>query len=147
MRRLPLSLLLLALAGLPPAAGAQVYKWTDANGTVHYADAPPANGTSYQNVKTRTHTPADPVHTAPARSPDEKDASGHDGAARPERVPDTPENRHKLCDNLTSNIQLLESDRVVVTRDGDGHEKAISDDGREQELARARQQYDRFCGQ
>ncbi len=145
--RLPL-LLLLALAGLPLAAGAQVYKWTDANGTVHYADAPPAGGAKYQDVKVATHTTSAPdtPQTTTASRPDDKAAGGDGDATQPpSRVEDTPDNRKKLCDNLDANIKLLTSDRVVVTQDADGHEKAMSDDGREQQLAQARRQQAKFC--
>lgn len=38
-----LALGLLAYAGMPALAGAQVVKWTDANGQVHYSDHAPAD--------------------------------------------------------------------------------------------------------
>ena len=40
------ALTLIALVGLavPSARSATVYRWTDANGTVHFGDAPPARG-------------------------------------------------------------------------------------------------------
>ncbi len=41
------SLIAVALLLLAPLATAQVYKWTDASGTVHYSEAPPAQGTKY----------------------------------------------------------------------------------------------------
>ncbi|HUF21932.1 MAG TPA: DUF4124 domain-containing protein [Burkholderiales bacterium] len=40
-------MLLLLLAGMPPAASAGVYKWTDTNGQVFYGDTPPASVQAY----------------------------------------------------------------------------------------------------
>jgi hypothetical protein len=39
-------LLLVAFLALAPVAGADVYKWVDRNGSVHYGDRPPANAES-----------------------------------------------------------------------------------------------------
>ena len=51
--------LVLSLAVLGPAAQAQVYKWTDANGQVHYDSRPPAEGTAAQPLDIRSQpTPA-----------------------------------------------------------------------------------------
>lgn len=149
MRHLPISLLLLVLTGVPLVAGAQVYKWTDANGTVHYADEPPANGAAYKNVKTATHTASEAGQDKTSRSDrhhaDKAPSGKTDDSQASSRVQDTPENREKLCDNLTSNLELLESDSPVVTRDGDGGDKVLSGDSRKQELANARQQYQQYC--
>jgi hypothetical protein len=43
MRKL---LILVAFLALAPAAIADVYKWVDSNGSVHYGDTPPANARS-----------------------------------------------------------------------------------------------------
>jgi len=49
MRRI---LLLLLLAGLAPGVSAgKVYKWTDADGKVHYSNTPPASGTQAREVQ------------------------------------------------------------------------------------------------
>ena len=53
--------LVLALA-LSPIAQAQVYKWTDANGQVHYDSKPPAEGSAAQTHDIQTQpTPASGV--------------------------------------------------------------------------------------
>ena len=53
--------LVLALA-LSPIAQAQVYKWTDANGQVHYDSKPPAEGSAAQTLDIQSQpTPASGV--------------------------------------------------------------------------------------
>ena len=49
---MPRSLIVVALLLVAPLAAAQqIYKWTDAKGTVHYSQSAPAEGTRYQQVK------------------------------------------------------------------------------------------------
>ena len=87
------SLIAVALLLLAPLATAQVYKWTDASGTVHYSEAPPTQGTKFSKVTT-TGT-VQPL-AAPAAT------AGSGGSSEPTAAPaqpvaDTPENRSKLC--------------------------------------------------
>ena len=63
----------LALCLALPAA-AQMYKWVDANGKIHYSDKPPPS-----NVKTeKLRTPSQPVAAPAASAP--KDAAQKDAA-------------------------------------------------------------------
>lgn len=55
MRRLPTVLLLALLPALAPAA---VYKWTDANGTVHFSDTPREGAEEVHVAPPQTYTPA-----------------------------------------------------------------------------------------
>src|ERR1700758_4802680 len=62
--------LALAAASTAFAAGGQVYKWTDAQGVVHYSDAPPP--TTQTNVQTVRVTGGDRPHdVAPMSSSSE----------------------------------------------------------------------------
>ncbi|SFS06724.1 protein of unknown function [Dyella sp. OK004] len=135
MRR-PLTAVALLL--LAPLAMAQAYKWTDASGTVHYADSPPPKGTQFKRVTT-TGTVESPV------TPSEKPASEHASLEPPPKpVADTPENRTKLCTTLRSNLDLLRSKQPVVTQDG-GQQKLLDDTQRKQQQATAEGQYKQFC--
>lgn len=55
MRRI-LSILMLAL--LPAVTAAGVYKWVDADGTVHFGDTPPPGAEEVHVPKPQTYTPA-----------------------------------------------------------------------------------------
>src|SRR5690349_16072120 len=113
MRRLPLALVLLLLA---PAVAAQVYKWTDSHGTVHYSETPPPQGTQYKRIDTNgMEQPASPAPTAAAKPAGAaKAASTGTGG-----LPNTPENRAKLCTSLKTNLDLLKGkEGVVLEQDG-----------------------------
>lgn len=137
MRRLLIAAVLLALT---PLASAQVYKWTDATGTVHYSEAPPAQGKNYQKIKTNgTVEPLAPAKEAPVS---EGKPEAESAPAQP--MADTPENRNKLCESLKSNLAALQGKGPVVMQK-DGNPVALNDAQRNQQIGAAQTQYQQFC--
>jgi hypothetical protein len=136
MRRLLIAAALLLVA---PLVAAQAYKWTDANGTVHYSDAPPASGTKYSKVTT-----SGTVEPLAAPAPE----STTDTSAKPTQdnkpVANTPQNRAEYCAALKGNIDTLKSSSPVVMEQ-DGQQKVIDADQRKQQQATAETQYQNFC--
>jgi hypothetical protein len=142
MRRISPPLLLILLLVLPLAVAAQVYKWTDASGTVHFSDSPPPQGTKYTNVKTSLSAAAaaTPVASTPAPS-----TQADKPAEKPKRIENTPENRSKLCTELKTNIALLQGDQPLTVDDDKGQRTAMPDERRRQELATAEGQAKQYC--
>jgi|SRR5690348_471591 hypothetical protein len=132
------SLIAVALLLLAPLATAQVYKWTDASGTVHYSQAPPAQGTKYSQVK--TNGTADAPAPAPATVPTAE--SSPETTAQP--VADTPENRSNLCKSLQANLAALNGSAPVVMQKG-GKSTALDDSQRKQQIAADTAQYNQYC--
>jgi hypothetical protein len=135
------SLIAVALLLLAPLATAQVYKWTDASGTVHYSEAPPAQGTKFSKVTT-TGT----VEPLAAPAPSEAESSRETPAEPAKPVANTPENRDKLCASLKSNLAALQGGGPVVMQQ-DGKTTALDDAQRKQQIDSAQTQYDQFCQQ
>jgi hypothetical protein len=134
MRRLlPVALLLVVVS-----AHAQVYKWKDASGTVHYSDAPPPAGAEYKSVKT-TGT-AEPL-AAPAAAPA---AASTAGKATPP-IADTPQNRAAVCKTLQGNMSMLSGDGALTMDDGKGKAVAMDPTRRRQEQTLAQEQYKQYC--
>lgn len=134
-------LIAVALLLLAPLANAQVYKWTDSSGTVHYSQEAPPAGTHAQTVKvTGTAAPL----AAPAASTETaaQPASANQTPQQP--MADTPENRYKLCATLQANLEMLKSSAPLVTQDGK-QQKVLDDAGRKQQRATAEAQYQQFC--
>ena len=137
-------LITLALLLLAPLATAQVYTWTDAGGTVHYAQAPPPEGTRYKEVKTSgsvqpRETPA-PVATIDSSN----GRSSGGGTESPKPVADTPENRSKLCTSLKANLAALNGSTPVVMQ-VNGKTTALDDNQRKQQATTAQSQYQQYC--
>jgi len=136
------SLIAVALLLLAPLATAQVYKWTDAGGTVHYSETPPAQGTKYKQVK--TNGSVEPL-VAPAPAPAASTAGSGDAGAPPSKpVAETPENRGKLCDSLKSNITALQGTAPVVMQQG-GKSTALDASQRQQQTSTEQAQYQQYC--
>lgn len=139
-------LILVALLLLPPLAAAQVYKWTDASGTVHYSEAPPATGTKF--VKVTTTGTVEPLgapsseESSQARPAPQGNQTEEGEPAEP--VADTPENRSKFCDSLKANLAALRGSGPVVMQQ-DGKSVALDDDQRQQQIDAAQSQHDQFC--
>ncbi len=140
MRR---SLLVVVLLLLATMASAQVYKWTDAGGTVHYSETPPATGTSFKQITTNGSAPPSAKAPAVARkagNPSETAAPA--AAAQP--VADTPENRDKLCTSLKANLASLEGKAPVVMQK-EGKNVLLDDTERQAQVATAQKQYAQYC--
>lgn len=136
MRRLPFALVLLLLA---PTVVAQVYKWTDAHGTVHYSETPPPQGTAFKRITpTGIEQPA-----AAAATPSQAPPAAKPVASTGE-LPNTPENRAKVCSSLQANLDLLKGkDGVVLEQEGKS--TPLDDTQRSQQIALAEKQYQEFC--
>lgn len=147
MQRLPkLSrpLIVAALLMLPVLASAQVYKWTDAGGTVHFSQAPPPQGVKFDKIKTNvnaaslnnaaTNTPP-AASTEPASQPSE---------SQPKTVPDTADNRKTLCASLKANLATLQASAPVVVQQ-DGNQAVLDAAQRKQQAATAQSRYDEYC--
>lgn len=136
------SLILVALLAVAPVAGAQqIYKWTDAQGTVHYSQSAPAQG-KYQQVKLAggVETP-----TTPAAQPASNDDENHaPPAPTATQMADTPENRTKLCATLKSNLATLQGTGPVVMQQG-AKPALLDAEQRKQQIAQANAQYQQFC--
>lgn len=131
------ALLLLAAGG----ADAQAYKWTDAQGTVHYSESAPPAGTKYSRV-TLSGSVEPIAAPAPATEPGANEEQMNAQPAKP--MEDTPENRSKLCASLKSNLDTLRGSGPVVMEQG-GQPKALNDAERKQQLDAAQAQYNQFC--
>lgn len=146
MRRLPIALALLLVA---PLATAQVYKWTDAQGTTHFSETPPPTGTKYSQVSVNTGSSA-PVDSASnntegARAPaSSSQNNSNNPPPQQQSMPDTPQNRATLCTSLKANIGTLQGSGPVVMGSG-GQQQLLNADQRKQQLDASQSQYQQYC--
>jgi hypothetical protein len=136
-------LLAVALLLIAPMAIAQVYKWTDAHGTVHYSETPPPQGQHYKQIVTTGS--AKPLAQPSSSIPEPGSENPPEPGATSEPVADTPENRAKLCTSLKANLETLKGSGPVVIEEG-GQQKVLDDAQRKQQIATANSQYQQYCG-
>jgi hypothetical protein len=149
----PRLLLLVLLAAGASASAAQVYSWTDANGTKHFSDSPPPPSVNAQKIKVRgalttdegTQPATQPANTDAPKPPESApSAAGATASAKP--LVDSPENRAKQCNLAKSNLALLQSQFQVSSPAGDDGKTAVLDDaGRKQALDKAADQVSFYC--
>jgi hypothetical protein len=112
MQRTPLLVALVAIAATAHAA--DVYKWTDAGGVVHYADTePPAEAKAE-----RVHVVgmADKAASADAKDVDANDAAAI-AAATAQRAPEAASlvaAEKQRCDHARQDLELLQSNQPVA---------------------------------
>jgi hypothetical protein len=141
MRRLLLTTALLLVA---PLVAAQAYKWTDSNGTVHYSDAPPPQGTKFNKVT--TSGAVEPLETPTPSNSSNSSESSDGGTPPPSNQPmaDTPENRAKFCTALKANLDAFKSSGPVVVGGPNG-QQVLSGDARQQQQSATEAQYKQYC--
>lgn len=138
-------LLVLAMA-LPCVALASnvVYRWKDAQGVVHFADAPPPNGIKYKIVNIDTGVSRDPP--APAKPATAatvaRKAATTAADSQAATMKDTPENRAKLCQRLEANIKVLQSSQIATAGTST---MPMTADQRADQLAQAQAQKEQYC--
>ncbi len=142
------TIFLLALMAVSTAfaAGVQGYKWTDAQGVVHYSDAPPP--TTQTNVQTVRVTGGDRPHdvamAAPTGSTEEQQPAAQNPAA-PNTPPAAPVDHSKDCATARSNLELLQSKFQVTVNGPDGKPVPLDDKARQVQLAAANAQVAFYC--
>jgi hypothetical protein len=137
--------LVLLLCSLPLAASAQIYKWTDANGQVHFSQSPPKEG-NYQDV-----TPQLPLSgtTTGGGSSTRRSAppvAAGDDAAQQRAVQAKADNEER-CAKARERISYLQektAHRLLVTGP-DGQPARMTDEQFAAELQDAQDAASKYC--
>ncbi|WP_347262500.1 DUF4124 domain-containing protein [Rudaea sp.] len=141
IRRVAASFALAALLAGGMACATELYKWTDKNGIVHYSDTAPQGADSAQRVRLAgAEGPvADPAEkkTEPAPAAD----AGKPAEPAPAALPDTPENRKRLCEQSRAQLDLLQSKFQVADSTG----KPLDAKTRADRTAEASQSVASYC--
>jgi len=140
MRRPLIAAALLLLA--PFAMAQQVYKWTDASGSVHYSDTPPPKGSSSKKITLSGVTESAPAPAKSATPAHDQTSGSAEAPAQP--VADTPANRKTLCSTLKGNLDILRDKKPVVVQEGN-QSKVLDDTQRKQQQSTAEAQYKQYC--
>ena len=131
------------LAMLAAPAGAEIYKWTDAQGNVHYGDHPPSSSTpkpfnpqTAKDAEARAEEALRQAADQAARKRAEQAISRE--AASKQQAANEEEARRKAanCQRARGNLEALQ--RARVTRvDAQGQTQILDEAAREAEMARA----------
>lgn len=125
---------LLALLLPALAAAADVYRWTDAQGTVHYSDQP--------------HPGASAVTVDPgaAAAPSGGGRNAGEADAAPSKAERADAIRVEQCEKANERLAKLQNAATVTTTGPDGEKRELSADERVQAIARAESDVAGLCG-
>lgn len=169
MRRHPIKInwLLLALMSgtwlVAAPAFAQTYKWTDAEGKVHYSDQPPpANAREQVTVKPRKPSASAPAATpaaaekgapaAKARTYVEQEADfkkrqveAAEREAADKRKADEVAEKKQNCDQARAQLRSLQAGGRVTGTNAQGEREYMSDAQIAQEIERGKKLVENWC--
>lgn len=129
-------------------AAAQAYKWTDAQGKVHFSDTPPPDRKASQ-VSIKPQMPEDP--NAVARQRDWKAQLEESGTRRQEtrnQLAADETNRkaaESRCLAAQRNLDMLKRDRPIFRTGKDGEREYLEDKDRAALLQRAQERVGSDC--
>ena len=138
---------LLGLMFACASAGAQMYKWTDENGNIHFSDKPQPNaqkleiktpqssgiGTSRQQRRSQQELLKDLQYSRQQR----EQAAAQDAQQR--------ERQQQRCQRLRNRLRNYEDVDYVFYRDGQGKKIRLSREQKKQEERKLRRQIEENC--
>ena len=127
--------LLAAVAATAGHSADKVYKWKDANGVVHFSDAPPPKGTEFNNVRIVNQSAAI-TQTEPQTPPPTGDTAAATDSGEAKPVADN--GNAARCASAQDRVALLSSAQpLTVQQDGKYVQMAAADRAAELNIAKA----------
>lgn len=153
MPRIRLWLLLLLLSSVQSVT-ADVYRWEDENGRVHFGDRPPASETAEATTVETQNSPASSPASAPSASDREvtrqrlldqyqKERDARKEAAQRKR--EEEERRAFQCARARDQLRSYQTHPVLYELLPNGERRFLSDAERERTLAEAEQAVAHWC--
>lgn len=144
--------LLILLALLSGSAFAEVYKWTDEAGRVHYGERPPPDGAQRMELPTDTVPAAGDADDARRRARQQRlleSFSYERDRKRQEQAREAEQARERTlaCERIRRSWRRLSFPGPVYFKSDDGERRYLDDSERAAELDRLRPAYREACGE
>lgn len=121
---------------VPALASAEIYRWTDAQGRVHFSEKPGGSGAEQVAVKPQVVERDDATRQREQRIQQYFDARREERAVAGTRSAEARAERNKECQELRSNLESIQRDRRYFVIDKDGNKTYVEAD--EIDAARSR---------
>lgn len=135
-----------------PAFG-EIYRWTDADGRVHYGERPPGDNATRIDVTGPHGGSADTAPTEAARRERQRrllESFEYERAREAEREAEAAERarqRDAQCERLRQHWGRLNHPGPLYETDGEGGRRYLDDDERAAQKSRLRPVYRQVCGE
>jgi len=134
---------------LTPHAHAELYKWTDAQGKVHYTDQPPTvNAQMIKNGATgqaETTTQATQSLDAKDQAYQKRHKEAEDARAKADKEAEQARVAHENCDKARKNLDTLNNTPLVYTTNAAGQRTYMDDAARASASANSQKAVSEFC--
>ncbi len=140
-------ILLCLLLAVSLGAAADVYRWVDKDGNVHYGDAPKASANAELIQRRRP-----PLQEVPAQDPAEGEDAANGDAAAPQKETPFAEGKEtataqERCNEFRARISRYQGAGDMFIDNPDGTRHKLSDEERNNLISRTQQQADEACAQ
>lgn len=149
-RSLIASLIACMAIAFATTAAAQVFQWKDANGKTIFSDKPPPSDAKQKRTIVPNAVKASA--TSPQKTLAEKDLEfrkrqkeTQEQSAKHEEEQKTLAEKKERCDNMRRHAQALDSGVRIARTNDKGERYFLSDDQRQEELAKTRQSMESGC--
>ena len=127
---------------------AEVYKWADENGQVHYGEHPDNTGAEKVTIRQNETTKPRPINKAEEDTAEsDKKNSDQQAEASGElvEVPPSKKEKRKLCNQAKSDIAMINSRGRMREINKKGEYVYLTEQQRQQKLSAARKKQREFC--
>ena len=127
---------------------AEVYKWTDENGQIHYGEQPGNTGAEKVTIRQNETTKPRPINKAEADTAEsDKKNSDQQAEASGElvEVPPSKKEKRKLCNQAKSDLAAINSRGRMREINKKGEYVYLTEQQRQQRLSAARKKQREFC--
>lgn len=137
----------LLLAGFGQHSFAAMYKWVDEDGNTHYTQSPPPPGITGKEMKPPPKVDSDKA----IESLDERekmlnkmDKDRNKKKEEMEKAEKDKETDRRLCEQAKARLASYQRPRVTIA-DKDGTRRRAGEEERQAELAKSREQVNKYC--
>jgi len=120
----------------PALASAEIYRWTDAQGRVHFGERPGGSGAEQVEVKPQVVERDEATREREQRTQQYFDARREEKALADTRASEARAERSKECQKLRSNLEGIQRDQRYFVIDKNGNKNYV--EAGEIEAARSR---------
>jgi hypothetical protein len=128
-------------------ANAEIYKWTDANGQVHYSATPPRKKVKTKEIGNEIKMAAgkfDPASVKPESDTEESDTDNTDDASQTDGKNKPTKERLAYCKTQRKNLALLENNKNIRWKSF-GKETELNDAQRKSKINQIKSQITSEC--
>lgn len=140
------------LALVTCSAHAELHKWVDSSGKVHYSDTAPPSDSDEQKLKLPAAPAGSTGEAAPGKSIFEREADlnkalkeRQEADQQAKQKQQDADRKKKDCENARNSLNSLENAPRIATYDESGNQVIMDDATRQQKIEDARKAANDFC--